>query len=329
MLWNALYYSPSIEWLTTLRRIQISRNCRATEFLVSGSENGVGVRLLIISITYNVVSGDSYIRAEIWRLLAFILDTAPNSSRLAPELSRVLHQFKDSRTRVCFRVYMYTGARTIFSLECEGRSCFYKCPKRHAAKSSLSLSLSRTFEDTDPWWSAILREERNSIERARYLVNLKVVTRRMWKRVGTRAARMFPQSCLCLRAGFEATRGCVARTKEVTTQDIRCQVEHWPFLAIVGIDRLRLRVGYYVTSRRVSRDTWEHERTRKDRDARSSSCHLSTAEAPRRGRIDDSSWLIGSNASTTSWRQLTPFLQQEIWNFRGAPCAYHERNAFD
>lgn len=89
-------------------------------------------------------------------------------------------------------------------------------------------------------------------------------------------------------------------------------------------NQLRLRVGYYVSSRLVSRDTWEHERTRKERDARSSSCHLSTAEAPRRGRIDDSSWLIGSNASTTSWRQLVPFLQQEIWNFRRVPYAYRE-----
>lgn len=247
------------EWLTTLRR-RVSRNCRATELLVSGSENGVGVRLLIISITYNVVSGDSYIRAKIWRLLTFILDTAPNSSRLAPELSRVVHQFKDSRTRVCFRVYIYTEARTIFSLECEGRSCFYKCPKRHVTKSSLYLSLS----DFRRYRSVMIGHfaRREKLDRASSVSGeSQVVTRRMWKRVATRAARMFPQSRLCLRAGFEAARGFMARTKEVTTQDTRCQIEHWPFFAIVGIDRLRLRVGCYVTSRLVSRG---YVRTRAD-----------------------------------------------------------------
>lgn len=176
------------------------------------------------------------------------------------------------------------------------------------------------------WWSAILRREK--LDQASLVSGQsQVVTRRMWKRVATRAARMFPQSRLCLRAGFKATGGCVTRTKEVTTQDTRCRAKHWPFFAIEST--ATKRVGYYVTSCLVSRDTWEHERTRKERDARSSSCHLSTAEAPRRGRIDDSSWLIGSNASTTSWRQLAPLLQQEIWNFRRVPYAYHERNAID
>lgn len=91
----------------------------------------------------------------------------------------------------------------------------------------------------------------------------------MWKRVATRAARMFPQSCVapvgCLRAGRSHWRTLAglasARNKSDhdTLENTCCQAKHWPPFAIVeppqprpvGVALRVARLVRYVRTRAV------------------------------------------------------------------------------
>lgn len=93
----------------------------------------------------------------------------------------------------------------------------------------------------------------------------------MWKRVATRAARMFPQSRVapvdCLRAGRSHWRRTLAGVASArnkrdhdTLENTCCQAKHWPPFAIVeppqprpvGVTLRAARLVRYVRTRAVS-----------------------------------------------------------------------------